>query len=107
MSAFDLLSERLPDCAKHFDSVKWLLETDVYFRGTGRSTIMALAFLDIADCNEGTVKVFDHFLDMKASKRMVEIISHELQVLSARFPDDWGKKKFELNYNLGTVKRVR
>jgi len=48
-----------PEQTRHFESILWLLDSGP--RGVGRSTLMALAFLEIAKKNSGLyVYVFDN-----------------------------------------------
>jgi len=65
-----------PEQTRHFESILWLVDPGP--RGVGRSTLMALAFLEIAKKNSGLyVYVFDNNpLNFRTKNHFFQTISY-------------------------------
>ncbi len=64
---------------EHIDSIKWLIDGE---RGTGRSTAMALVFIEKAVESNCRVSIYDHVYDH--GRTNVEHMCNTIKVLSRK-----------------------
>jgi hypothetical protein len=97
--------------AKHYESIKWLISEGQ--RGSGRTYLMALAFVEKSIYEGGWVRIFDHTPYEIAQKQLLmqidNIVSkmdgYNLQIrgLNNRYPEIWVfKMEEEENTQNGT-----
>ncbi len=64
---------------EHIDSIKWLIDGE---RGTGRSTAMALVFIEKAIESNCRVSIYDHDrTDIKHMYNTIKVLSRKLDIL--------------------------
>lgn len=86
----------------HWDTVRWLVSDEEQARRSGRTHMLALAFIEYADANiHKTVHLWDHHDNGHA---VVDCI-YELLKLLSRFSEQWAKKRFSLNHTNHTLRR--
>lgn len=67
--------------AEQFKVLQWLISDDEKDRITGRTTLLAMAFMQKALDNRGTwVTVFDHYPDRYSEDRMIHTITQLVPV---------------------------
>jgi len=73
-----------PEQRIRYEEVKWLLD-DINNRQTGRSYLMALAFIEIAAENPGKwIRCFDHYGNFVSNRYMIETIVSVFKDLSIK-----------------------
>jgi len=95
----------LPHQKAHWASIQWFVNFDI--RGEGRSTLLALAFIQQADKHVGkAIPLWDHF----DANPMTRVYTHEritqfLTWFAEEYPG-WDKKRFAIDKGRHTLTRI-
>lgn len=105
----DLSAFLRPTQRRHWDTIRWLVD-DEGGRREGRSTILALAFIELADKHIGReITLWDHFASGPGDF-MYEAVA-ELLLEIASLSKTWSTKEFEVKRSSGarwgTLRRVK
>lgn len=102
-----------PEQVKHWDSIRWLIDFEI--RGEGRTTLLALAFIEQADKRlNRTIQLWDHYnATPPRTAYMVDAVRRILDQLQ-NDPDEhdidgvyWSDKTFVLDRHARTLRRTR
>jgi hypothetical protein len=102
-----------PEQRKHWDSIRWLVDWEI--RGEGRTTLLALAFIEQADKHLGeAILLWDHYNDTVVHHEvMVPVVDNLLRALQAD-PEEhdlegvyWKDKTFVLDRVRRTLRRTQ
>lgn len=96
-----------PEQKRYWRSMQWL--TDWSIRGEGRTTLLALAFLQQADKHPGSeIELWDHYsADREQRRLMTDTVRMLITRMTAEEPEYFGARLFYLDPVGYTLTRIR